>query len=208
MKKVATLLFIAAAFLSSCNQGQNKKEQTKDSLENVLPEKANQLSDVISQFVRAYSLKNNQMANDLIHPDLGIKIIYRPGVADIFVQTDSLDFTQPVPEYFPYGDLSNAYTLTFEALPEFDCGAEKWNKKGLICDTISRPNQLTNIINFLSEFEEVSFSKEELQKIELEEKSSFRVILTASEPLIFHVQKYDCAWYVVLLDRAYAGCDA
>lgn len=211
MKKIAALLFVSLAFLSACNQGQKTTEQTKDSVQNVVPEvviDSNRFEEVIAQFILAYSRKDNQLANALIHPDLGIKIIHRPGVADTFVQADSLDFAKPVPEYYPYSDLSADYTLTFARLPEFDCGTEKWNKEGLICDTTSRPKQVTNIINFLKEFEEVSYSEEQLQKIKDDENNSYRIILTAPEPLIFHVQQYKGSWYVTLLDRAYAGCDA
>ncbi|MBD1428868.1 hypothetical protein [Sphingobacterium litopenaei] len=196
----------------SCNQGKNsEKIVSKDSVTVVVPvtiEEQNQLSEVITRFVRAYASKDNAKANALIHPELGIYIIYRPGASDTFVKMDSLDFAHPVPEVFAYPDLNTEFALTFEKLPSYDCGTEKWNKEGFICDTTAHPNQLSNITAFEDEFDEDKFSEEDLIRIEVSEKESYRVIVTADQPLIFHVRKYKGAWYVTTLDRAYAGCDA
>lgn len=205
-------LSILSFVLGACNQKGNKsQEEKKDSVTVVLPqtvEEQNELSDVITRFVRAYASKDNAKANALIHPDLGIYIIYRPGAADTFVRLDSLDFSRPVPEVFDYPDITYDYVLTYEKLPTFDCGTEKWDKTGFFCDTTSHPNQLSNIAAFEDEFDEDKFSEEDLVILEKGEQESYRVILTTREPLIFHVRKYQGKWYVTTLDRAYAGCDA
>lgn len=205
-------LSILSFVLGACNQKRNKsQEEKKDSVTVVSPqtvEEQNELSDVITRFVRAYASKDNAKANALIHPDLGIYIIYRPGAADTFVRLDSLDFSRPVPEVFDYPDITYDYVLTYEKLPTFDCGTEKWDKTGFFCDTTSHPNQLSNIAAFEDEFDEDKFSEEDLVILEKGEQESYRVILTTTEPLIFHVRKYQGKWYVTTLDRAYAGCDA
>lgn len=207
---VLSLVFL---LLVGCNQKSKNSttEQTNDTVVNIIPvtvEEQNQLSEVITRFVRAYNSKDNAKINALIHPELGIYIIYRPGAADTFIRMDSLDFSKPVPEVFAYPDFSTEYALTFDKLPTFDCGTEKWDKLGFVCDTTSHPNQLSNIAAFEEEFNENQFSEAELNKIEIAEKESYRVIVTADIPLIFHVRKYKGAWYVMTLDRAYAGCDA
>jgi hypothetical protein len=119
-----------------------------------------------------------------------------------------LDFNSPVPEVFAYPDLDTEYALTFEALPSYDCGTEKWDKLGFVCDTTKHPSQLSNIAAFEDEFDEDKFSEDELLKIEIAEKESYRIIVTSEYPLVFHVRKFKGAWYVTTLDRAYAGCDA
>lgn len=211
MYRVLSVALLLTIFIGSCGEGNKKKDQKKEDMETITPatiEEENQLTEVITRFVRAYVSKDNQKVNALIHPDLGLTIIYRPGVSDTFVKVDSLDFIKPVPDYYPYTDIVNDYVLTFEKLPEFDCGTEKWSKLGFICDTTSHPNQLSNIIAFDKEFDESKFSEEQLEKIEVDEAESYRVIVTSDTPLIFHVQKYKGNWYVTTLDRAYAGCDA
>ena len=210
MKKIVVLGLIVSLFVA-CNSSNKKTDKQQDSIVSITPisvEETNSLSDVITKFVRAYVSKDNGKVNALIHPEIGITVIYRPGVADTFVKVDSMDFSKPVPNYYAYPELSNDYVLTYEKLPEFDCGTEKWDKQGFFCDTTSHPLQLSNIAAFEDEFEEGKFSDEDLEQIEKSEQESFRVILTTSEPLIFHVRKYQGKWYVTTLDRAYAGCDA
>ncbi|MGN0002758.1 MAG: hypothetical protein ACI35V_04920 [Sphingobacterium composti] len=200
------------ALIISCNpSNKSEKETTQDSVVTVVPttsEEQNQLSEVITRFARAYASKDNEKANALIHPDLGIYIIYRPGAADTFVKMDSLNFSQPTPEVFAYPDLNFDYALTYEKLPVFDCGTEKWEKFGFFCDTTSHPNQLSNIAAFEEEFNDKAFSEDDLINLEMAEKESYRVIVTAKDPLIFHVRKYNGGWYVTTLDRAYGSCDA
>ncbi|MCA5006578.1 hypothetical protein [Sphingobacterium bovistauri] len=198
--------------LIGCNEvKKSDKEQTRDTAMVVVPvtvDEQNQLAEVITRFARAYASKDNAKANALLHPDLGIHIIYRPGAADTFVKVDSLDFSKPVPEVYAYPEFSADYALAFDKLPTYDCGTEKWDILGFYCDTTSHPNQLSNIAAFEDEFEEDKFSEDDLIKLEVAEKESYRVIITADIPLIFHVRKYKGAWYVTTLDRAYAGCDA
>ena len=212
MYKHCISLVLLFALIISCNPRKKSEKETKqDSVVTVVPttsEEQNQLSEVITRFARAYASKDNLKANTLIHPDLGIYIIYRPGAADTFVKIDSLNFSQPIPEVFAYPDLSFDFALTYEKLPAFDCGSEKWDKMGFVCDTTSHPNQLSNIAAFEDEFDEDKFSEDDLIQIERAEKESYRIILTSQYPLVFHVRKYKGGWYVTTLDRAYAGCDA
>lgn len=211
-KQGINLMLLVALFIS-CNQGKkSEKVMEQDSVATVAPvtvEDQNQLSEVITRFVLAYSSKDNAKANALIHSDLGIYLIYRPGVADTFLKMDSLDFAKPYPDHFIYPDFNTDYVLTYEKLPVFDCGTEKWDKLGFYCDTTMHPNQLSNIAAFEEEFNEQKLSDEALLEIEKEEKESFRIIVTTMNyPLVFHVRKVNGNWFVTTLDRAYAGCDA
>lgn len=212
MKRLYMILFVTAIIFTACNQG-NKQNQknTSDTSANVVPstpQEIQSISEVITRFVRGYASKDNSKVNQLIHPDLGVTVIYRPGAMDTFVKTDSIDFNSPVPDYYAYPELENEYALTFEKLPIFSCDTEKWDKQGFICDTTAHPQQLTQIALFENEFNETAYSKETLEEIKKNENASFRVIVTSEEPLIFHVQSYQGKWYVTVLDRAYAGCDA
>lgn len=213
MKKII-LGIIVLIIAASCNQGgkNTDSDETRDSIVAVAPanvEEENQLAEVITRFVRAYISKDNTKANALIHPQLGIYIIYRPGVADYFVRQDSLDFAHPIPEQFAYPDISTEYALTFEKLPVYDCETTKWDKQGFVCDTASHPKQLSNIAAFQEEYNDHVYSDDELEELERSEQESYRVIVTSElDPLIFHVRKYKGSWYVTTLDRAYTNCDA
>lgn len=210
-----TFLFMLLVLVSfaSCNQTNKSTVLTKDSVVNsddivTIDSAGNQLASVVNAFVEAYAHKSNSAVNALLHPDLGLTIIYRPGVSDTFIKMDSIDFSKPMPDYYGYPSLKNDFPLTYGKLPEFDCGTEKWNKLGLYVDSTDYPKQLRNIVAFENEFEPNKYTKKSIDTIRKGEKDSHRVILTTAHPLVFHVQKYQGKWYVTVLDRAYAGCDA
>lgn len=209
MKNIYTFLCGCIVLMASCTSPNKKSEETKDSTDTpivVFPEDTQGISEVISRFSSAYLSQDNKKANALVHPELGLYIIYRPGASNTYERVDRIDFTKSVPGYFPYTTFENDYVLTYEELPIFDCGSEKWDKLGFFCDTTTQANELTEIAAFNHEFNGISDA--ELAEIKELEKDTFRVILTKKENLIFHVKKYQGNWYVIVLDRAYAGCDA
>ncbi len=200
-------LTVVALLMTSCNSCNRETTATKDSVTVVpTPDETQAITEVVTRFARAYISQDNEKANALIHPDLGLYIIYRPGAMDAYERVDSIDFKKPVPEHFPYTQFENDYVLAFEKIPTYDCGGEKWDKLGFICDTTVQANQLTHIAKFKQEFKEIDAAA--VQQIAELEKDSYRVVLTKAENLIFHVKKYQGAWYVLVLDRAYGWCDA
>lgn len=208
IKRIQMGLSILVGMLASCSSGTKNNTEKKDTVQ--APIEIAQIEEapnkVIERFAQAYLARDNQRVNELIHPDLGLYIIYRPGAADAYEKVDSLDFSTPFPPHFPYTTFENTYDLTFEKLPEYDCGYDRWNKLGFFCDTTAQADQLTLIANFQYEFEEIDESQ--VEKIEHFEKNTYRVILTKNENLIFHIKKHEGNWYVVALDRAYGWCDA
>ncbi|MFZ4862414.1 hypothetical protein ACL9RF_09525 [Sphingobacterium sp. Mn56C] len=205
---LAVLLMLVGCNTPTKNNEQKQNTIAQDTLSVNDIQKVDSLTTVIKGFVKAYSSKDAKKVNSYVHPELGLTIIYRPGVADHFTKVSGIDFDKPVPENFPYPILTNSYALKYEKLPEYDCGTEKWDKFGFFCDTTSHPNQVSTIVAFQKEFNEQVVSAKELQDIEANEEHSYRVIITLSDPLVFHVQNFNGRWYITTLDRAYAGCDA
>lgn len=209
MRNIYTFLMAGILLMASCTSSNKKSEEAKDSTEIStisFPEDINPLSETITRFARAYISQDNEKANALIHPELGMYVIYHPGAGNTYERIDTLNFSKPVPEYFPYTTFENDFVLTFDKLPSFDCGTEQWDKRGFICDTTAYANELSEIAKFNHDFNGIS--ETELTEIKQLEKDTFRVILTQDENLVFHVKKYEGRWYVFVLDRAYGWCDA
>ena len=208
-------LLLCTLWFVSCNPS-SKKDQNTSLTEKRLaldqPEEIQQISDIITRFAAAYLVQDSAKTNAFIHPEEVLAIIHRPGVMDVFTLVDHIDFNNPIPNYYPYIAFEHHSTLRFEALPEFDCGPMEWDKEGFFCDTTSAntTNLLQTILDFQEEYGEASFSSETREQITRLEAGSFRVILNPPNGnfLIFHVKKFDTGWYVTLIDRAYAGCDA
>ncbi|KGE14729.1 hypothetical protein [Sphingobacterium deserti] len=208
MRKIILAFCCVATLLAACNSSNKKSEETKDSVSTTMrpSDEAQAMTEVITRFTRAYLSQDSEKANALIHPDLGLYIIYRPGAMDNYQQVERLDFKKPVPEHFPYTSFENDYVLSFAELPHYDCGGEKWDKLGFFCDSTKQANQLAQITAFKQEFEQIDATT--VNTIKELEKDSYRVILTNAENLIFHIKKYKGSWYVTVLDRAYGWCDA
>ncbi len=201
--------------LGACNNSQKNTSASTDSIKREPidgPEEVQQISEVITRFARAYLSQDNQKVNNLIHPDYGIAIIYRPGVMDTFVFEDSLDFKNPVPNHYVYNTFTHDKVLTFEKLPEYDCGTEKWSKLGFFCDTAatSVTHILDTLVKYQEEFNEVKYDDNQKKQIDELEDGSYRVILNPTEEnfIVFHVKQFGTAWYVTILDRSYGFCDA
>lgn len=208
------LFCLALLVMAGCNNSPKKADGQQDSSANTSinsPEEIQQVSELISRFARAYLSQDNAKVNALIHPEHGIAVIYRPGVADTYTVEKSLDFKKPVPSYYAYETFQNDQVLSFAALPEYDCGTEKWSKTGFYCDSTANISYkpLETIAKFQDEFEEVKYDDIRKKEIEALEQGAYRVILAQTNGyLIFHVKKFDKGWFVTILDRAYAGCDA
>jgi len=214
IRKCLAYFFVCVLLFTACNNSNKKTEEKLDTTQREAidqPEEVQQISEVITRFVRAYISQDNEKINALIHPEEGMAIIYRPGAADTFTLIDTFDFKKPVPEYYAYPPLQNDQVLTFEKLPVYDCGTMKWDKVGFFCDTTanSQTQLLQTILKFEEEFEPKKHDETNKKRIQELENGSYRVILAQDEEsLIFHVKQFGNSWYVTLLDRAYGGCDA
>jgi len=177
----------------------------------VKKENSETLEEVLEKLAKAYSEQDSKTINSYIHPKLGIYIIYRPGALDSYVHQNSFNFSKPVPEYHSYEKLTYKGPLKSGKLPIFDCGTMKWDKAGFYYDRKSRPNELSQTAKFMNEILDAKINNTELQRLRNIESKSYRAIMTSNEheePFVFHVTKEGEKWYITVIDRAYAGCDA
>ncbi|MFZ4261546.1 hypothetical protein ACFRAE_05855 [Sphingobacterium sp. HJSM2_6] len=214
LKLIRIIGLFGLLVFSSCNSSNKQQQQHLDSSKRIAinnPEQIKQISEVITRFARAYLSQDQAKINALIHPEQGIAIIHRPGAADRYTIVDAIDFKHPVPSYYAYETFSNEQVLTFESLPSYDCGKEQWEKIGFFTDTTknSGTQLLETIAKFLDEYEQIAYDEAIKSKINALETGSYRVILALQDHhLIFHVKQFEEIWYVTILDRAYASCDA
>lgn len=177
----------------------------------VKKEKIETLEEVLEKIGKAYVDQDNKTINNYIHAKLGLYIIYRPGALDSYVHQYSFNFSKPVPEYHSYEKLSDKGPLKSDKLPVFDCGTMKWDKLGFYYDRKTRPNELSQTAKFMNEILDAKITQKELQQLRNIETRSYRAIMTSNEgeePFVFHLTKEGEKWYITVIDRAYAGCDA
>ena len=149
--------------------------------------------------------------NKVIHPD-GMYTIYRIGVPDIFRHDLALDtnLQRTFPYYYPVveaGQDVGEMAFRYDALPTFDCGTFEWNKTGIFADTATVHHPLTDIMDFLAEYEDVQYSAEEVDTMKALEASSRKVIFTPND-LLMYVTRLNGKWYLSVVDVATLDCSA
>lgn len=172
--------------------------------------KSDSLTKTIRLVIEAFHDKDAATLNQRIHKDYGLAVIFREGVFDQYQITENVNFDRPVPQHWPYPDFTPNYDLRYEALPKFDCGTEKWSKRGLYLDKSTRDNILSKTAMNLNRYVGAEIPQETIDKFKAIERKSHRVVLVDKEgkSLIFYLSLIDNRWYLTILDRVTGDCSA
>lgn len=141
----------------------------------------------------------------------GIYVITRPGAIDALNRYDSLEAgTFP---YYPYRDkpiIKKNTPLKKGAAPRFDCGTEKWDKKGFFADTV-RSTRISSLMQFLKENEMGEYSAEEIAHVKEMQPKARKVVFTEManrHGLVFNLVLINNKWYLLLVDTVASDCGA
>lgn len=175
------------------------------------PQITDDYETTIIKIIDAFRRQDDSTVNSLISKEVGLAVIYRTGVFDVYTIIDSIHFEQPVPTYFPYPqDMPIADSLDHGDLPSFDCGDMLWNKTGLFSDTTQRDNRLLQTAQNLINYRGDSISVTDIRRFQEIGQHSRRVILASNttESLIFNLIRINNRWYLALIDRVTTDCSA
>ncbi|QNL49389.1 hypothetical protein H8S90_22100 [Olivibacter sp. SDN3] len=165
----------------------------------------------VIQTINAFGDKNEHTLNKLIHKDVGLAVIFRNGVFDHYLLTDSINFNQPVPDYLPYPTIKKQVpALNYSDLPIFSCDSLQWNKHGLFSDTAQSDGKLLQTALNLIAYRGDTIEKQEIESMKALKNNSRRIILAADrdEELIFTLTLISGKWYLTGIDRAATDCSA
>jgi len=160
----------------------------------------------------AFAKKNAAAINKYVDPKTGVYVITRPGAIDAICHDTRLNVKNTLP-YYPYKDTLKVrkYPLKYAVSPRYDCGEEKWDKKGFIADTSTKHHRLTELMDFLSKNEMGVYPAEELKKAEELEGRSRKVVFTElakKHGLVFYLTYINKKWYLTLIDTVASDCSA
>ena len=166
-----------------------------------------------SEIANAFAKKNIAAVNKYINPDAGVYIITRPGAMDAAVNQKKLDVKNPFTFAYPYKDTSQVkkHKITFGTAPKYDCGTEKWDKKGFIADTTTKYHRITDVLYMTGKYGGEKLSPEEIEKIKTLENSSRKVVFTGlckGKGLVFYLSFINNKWYLLLIDTVASNCEA
>lgn len=166
-----------------------------------------------SEIANAFAKQNIAAVNKYINADIGLFIITRPGVMDACTHQKNLDEKKPFAIQYAYKDKSQVkkHKVTFGTAPKYNCGTEKWDKKGFIADSTTHYDRISNVMYMTGKYGGVKPSEEELNRIKGLESNSRKVVFTElkkGKGIVFHMIFTGGKWYLLLVDLVASSCEA
>jgi len=168
--------------------------------------------------IKAFENNDQQTVNSFINKDFKVVAIFKIGVINRFVFSDSLDLsaTDYRNGYRPLHSVNSDHTIQYEQLPEFDCDTERWTKpSGLHCDKGRKDTLFTETVRFFMNYEMKYFKKgDEISDKQFKvfqdiEKNSRRIVLLDdNNDLVFYLSWINKKWYLTIIDRVSSDCSA
>ena len=165
-----------------------------------------------------FSGKNYNIVNSYINKTYGLYLKFRSGVYDRYENSKKINSSQR------YGNIStavldwvditkadlNKLNLVYSKLPTYDCGNNKWSKRGFTADSSKTYKPISEIVYFEVKYEERKISRKEINAITYVEKNSRKVIFTGNkgDGAIFYMIYIDGKWYLSVIDQSVTDCSA
>lgn len=163
------------------------------------------------QVAEYFENKNIEKINKLLRPEIGIFILWRPGLADGFFHHDKLDLQQPFPfDHYPYSKSEKKYKIKYETLPTYTCQETDIPfKHGTFVDTTKKDNHLTRIMAHKEKYDKIIEPNSRKRLVKEIEKNSRKVVFTdIGRGLIIYVTFIQGNWYLTILDIVTMDCGA
>jgi len=195
--RVCILFFLLFLYLPGYISGQNKKAEAA-------------FKKTCITITDAFARQNFKTLNKYIKRGNGVYIISRPGAIDAVNKFDSVNKTSfPLS---PYKDKISVkkFALTYGSAPKFDCGTEKWDKKGFVADT-GQHRRLSELMDFLVKHEMIAedqASREKILKLEANCRKVVFTELAKKHGVVFYLTFIDKKWYLFLVDTVASDCSA
>jgi len=168
-----------------------------------------QLDQSIHQVVTAFTEHDSTAINQMIHPDVGLHILYRSGVFPVFENIHTIDFSRPVALSFSYLAIKSTAEIQHANLPTFNCATNQWNKTGLFVDTTDTSHLLSETARQLNEYLDKGIPQDSIRFFhDLEARSERVVLVDEGGDLVFYLSRINQKWYLTILDRLTSDCNA
>jgi hypothetical protein len=195
------LTFISFSLFFFCSFGQKKTGKEAD------------FTKICSEITNAFAKKNIADINKYINLEIGVYIITRPGAMDAIIHESKLNETKPFSVPYPYKDPGQVkkHKITYGATPKYDCGTQKWDKRGFIADTLTKYNRASDVAYMNGKYGREKPSEEEIEKLKAFENNSRKIVFTEINKikgLVFHLTLINGKWYLFLIDTVASSCEA
>ena len=169
-----------------------------------------QFQIALTDVIKGFSKGDSTLLSKYVDKRTGVKVLYRIGVFDAYMDLKQISFSQSTHVSKLYG-LSKGIKsskIIYAKLPKFDCDIETWNKKGLYVDTTEVDHLLSRICKERNKNVPDNIPNEKISSFFNLEKKSRRIILVDrnSKELIFYLTYLGKRWHLTILDFVSSDC--
>lgn len=179
-----------------------------------------EVSDLLKNRIRG--ILNTMATNDLmklnqeyIHPEFGFYNLFKVDGIKVFLEQKEIyniveEETEEVSHIISRVKNDSTKLQIIQKNIVFDCSPHDdafygWNDDGLFLSSLT-DNFLSNMMKETNIYQKDKYKEKDLQKAELIEKTSYKVVLTPE--LSFYITKIDNNWYITLIDRITTDCSS
>lgn len=169
------------------------------------------LNETIIKIIQLFAKKDAKGLNAYVHPEYGAYVIYQPGVMHYYKHIVKIDPDQKfngLNNIFEFGTGKiSAVKIKYASVPEFSCETMAWSKQGCFADFKTQPSDLSKLVKFFKETENIKVSDKELSVIRAIEKTGVKICDTARGLIFFLTQDKSGKWFFTGIDVT-TPCDA
>ena len=120
----------------------------------------------------------------------------------------TIGFSDTTYPNFPFYDKVKFSAIKYASLPSYDCGTEKWTRKGLYVDTTKIDHKLSKILKWNNENFGDKIPAKTISQFESLEAKSRRVVIAEDNgnELIIYLTYERNKWMLTIIDKATCDC--
>ena len=170
--------------------------------------KEDAFAKTVKQVILKLSKRDSTGLSKFIDKKAGVYILLVIGTKETYEHFSTIGFSDTTYPNYPFYDNVKFSTIKYASLPTFDCGTEKWTKKGLYVDTTKIDHRVSKIAKWRNKNYQDNIPSKTISKfIDLENKSR-RVVVAENngEELIFYLTYVNNKWVLTIIDKATCDC--
>jgi hypothetical protein len=145
------------------------------------PTEEDLLVGAINGLVWVLRANDKDRLSDFLIKDFGVARVHTPGIYTVVSMSSEAPSIGKLEGVSGYNEISDSYSVSYEAFPTFDCSTEKWSKRGIYCDAVDGDGTLAGVARMNNEQGISEWSAKELKRFETLGKTSRMVMIVDEE---------------------------
>jgi len=163
----------------------------------------------VKEVIISLSRRDSARLSNFIGKRTGVYILYSIGTKQTYKHLKTIGFSDSTYPNNPFYDKVKFTSIKYGPLPTFDCGTEKWTKKGTYVDTLKIDHLLSRTAKWCNKNFQDKIPTKTISKFSDLEIKSRRVIVAVDyygNELIFYLSYLNNKWVLTIIDKVTCDC--